>query len=43
MITLFIIQLVEKQIVVGKEVLLLFIDLKTAYDNVPFITVWKAL
>jgi hypothetical protein len=43
MITLFIKQLVEKQIVVRKEVLLLFIDLKKAYGNITLITVWKAL
>jgi hypothetical protein len=43
MITLFIEQPVEKQIVVGKEVLLLFIDIKKAYGNITLIAVWKGL
>jgi len=28
---------------VGKEVHLLFIDLKKAYDNIPLVKLWKAL
>ena len=36
-------QLIEKQLSVGKEVHLLFIDLKKAYDNIPLIKLWKAL
>jgi hypothetical protein len=43
MITLFIKQLVEKQIVVGNEVLLLFIDIKKVYGNITLITVWKGI
>jgi len=36
-------QLIEKQLSVGKEIHLLFIDLKKAYDNIPLIKLWKAL
>ena len=36
-------QFIEKQLSVGKEVHLLFIDLKKAYDNIPLIKLWKAL
>jgi hypothetical protein len=36
-------QLIEKQLSVGKEVHLLFIDLKKAYENIPLIKLWKAL
>src|SRR5215469_16719302 len=36
-------QLIEKQLRVGKEVHLLFIDLKKAYDIIPLIKLWKAL
>ena len=34
---------IEKQLSVGKEVHLLFIDLKKAYDNIPLKKLWKAL
>jgi hypothetical protein len=34
-------QLIEKQLSVGKEVHLLFIDFKKAYDNIPLIKPWK--
>jgi hypothetical protein len=36
-------QLIEKQLSVGKEVHLLFIDFKKSYDNIPLIKLWKAL
>jgi hypothetical protein len=36
-------QLIEKQLSVGKEVHLLFIDFTKAYDNIPLIKLWKAL
>ena len=36
-------QLIEKQLSIGKEVHLLFIDLEKAYDNIPLINLWKAL
>jgi hypothetical protein len=36
-------QLIEKQLSIGKEVHLLFIDLEKAYDNIPLIKLWKAL
>jgi hypothetical protein len=36
-------QLIEKQLNVGKEVNLLFIDFKKAYDKIPLIKLWKAL
>jgi len=36
-------QLIEKQLSVGKEVHLLFVDLEKAYDNIPLIKLWKAL
>jgi len=34
---------VLKQLSIGKEVHLLFIDLEKAYDNIPLIKLWKAL
>jgi len=34
---------IEKQLSVGKEVHLLFIDLKKAFDNIPLTKLWKAL
>ena len=44
MIILFVIeQLIEKELSVGKEAQLLFIDFKKAYDNIPLIKLWKAL
>jgi hypothetical protein len=36
-------QLIEKQLSVGKEVHLQFIDLKKAYDNIPSIKLSRAL
>ena len=36
-------QFIGKQLSVGKEVHLLFIDLKKSYDSIPLIKLWKAL
>ena len=36
-------QLIEKQLSVGKEVHLLFIDVKKAYDNIPLINLRQSL
>jgi hypothetical protein len=36
-------KLIEKQLSIGKEVHLLFIDLEKAYDNISLIKLWKAL
>jgi hypothetical protein len=36
-------QLIEKQLSVGKEVHLLFVDLKKTDDNIPLIKLWNAL
>jgi hypothetical protein len=36
-------QLIDKQLSVGKDVHLLFVDLEKSYDNIPLIKLWKVL